>query len=182
MVSSLEHFKLEILTFFLDVLLNYIEGMRTETETTSRLLPFATEASWATGRWPALSKYTSMAPTGMSENFNVRVGHSLLALHSKDTHHFQETIQVTRKQIANSLSVAATASISDCHDNMLKLHVLTELEMIAGVNHEIEVDRPNVLAKLNTRLEMIGAYLNDKQYLLGIRRAAMQLSRSALQI
>lgn len=64
---------------------------------------------------------------------------------------------------------------------MLKLHVLTELEMIAGVNREIEVDRPTVLAKLNTRLEMIGAFLNDKQYLLGIRRAAMQLSRSVLQ-
>lgn len=172
---------MKILTSFLDVLLNYIEGMRTETETTSRLLPFATEASWATGRWPALSKYTSMAPKGMSENFNVRVGHSLLALHAKDGELFQETIKATRKQIANSLSVAATASISDCHDNMLKLHVLTELEMVAGINPGAEVDRPRVLANLNTRLEMIGAYLNDKQYLLGIRRAAMQLSRSVLR-
>ncbi|CAG8977250.1 hypothetical protein HYALB_00009347 [Hymenoscyphus albidus] len=161
-----------------DVLLNYIEGMRTATDTTSRLLPFATEASWSTGRWLALSKYTSMAPKGMSENFNVRVGQALLALHAKDSKLFQETIQATRKQIATSLSVAATASIGDCHDNMLKLHVLTELEMIAGVNPG-EVDRPKVLGKLKTRLEMIGAYLNDKQYLLGIRRAAMQLSSAS---
>lgn len=67
---------------------------------------------------------------------------------------------------------------------MLKLHVLAELEMIAGTDldshrHEAaETNRGRVLETLNNRLEVLGAYLNDKQYILGIRRAAMQISRS----
>jgi serine/threonine-protein kinase ATR len=60
---------------------------------------------------------------------------------------------------------------------MLKFHVLTELEMIAGTDSP-DIGREKVLESLNRRLEVVGAYLNDKQYLLGIRRAAMQLSRS----
>ena len=162
-----------------DVLLNYIEGMQTTPATAPRLLPFATEASWATGRWLALKKYTSMESKGASEDFNVRIGHALLALHSDDPSLFQSTICSIREQIARSLSTATTASLATCHDNMLKLHVLTELEMIAGTDNGGVVDRPKVLESLNRRLEVIGAYLNDKQYLLGIRRAAMQLSRYA---
>ncbi|TVY28597.1 Protein kinase [Lachnellula hyalina] len=161
-----------------DVLLNYVEGMKTTTETSSRLLPFATEASWATGRWLALKKYTSTESKIVSEDFNVRVGHALLALHGKNPDLFQSTVQSIREQIAGSLSTAATASLATCHDNMLKLHVLTEMEMIAGTNNG-GVDRPKVLESLNRRLEVIGAYLDDKQYLLGIRRAAMQLSNHA---
>ncbi|KAF4624113.1 hypothetical protein G7Y89_g14062 [Cudoniella acicularis] len=162
-----------------DVLLNYVEGMQTAQDAASRLLPFATEASWATGRWSALEKYTNMAPKGMGEDFNVRVGQALLALHQKNVDLFKSSIKSTREQIACSLSVAATASFGACHDSMLKLHVLTELEMIAGTDKAGPVDRPSVLASLNRRLEVIGAYLNDKQYLLGLRRAAMQLSRFA---
>ena len=151
--------------------------MKTTPETASHLLPFATEASWATGRWRSLKKYTSMESKDVSEDFNVRVGNALLALHGKDPDLFQSTVKSIREQIACSLSTAATASLATCHDNMLKLHVLTELEMIAGIDNKGFVDRPKVLESLNRRLEVIGAYLNDKQYLLGIRRAAMQLSR-----
>jgi serine/threonine-protein kinase ATR len=160
-----------------DVLLNYVEGMRTATDTAFRLLPFATEASWSTGRWKALSKYTAMAPKEMSEDFNIRIGQTLLALHAGDTQLFKDTIDHTRKQIASTLSAANTASLGACHDTMLKLHVLTELEMIGDTGRSAQLERPKVLASLSRRLEALGAYLNDKQYLLGIRRAAMQLSR-----
>lgn len=154
--------------------------MKTTTEAASRILPFATEASWATGRWLALKKYTSTESKIVSEDFNVRVGHALLALHGENPDLFQSTVQSIREQIAGSLSTAATASLATCHDNMLKLHVLTEMEMIAGTDNGGVVDRPRVLESLNRRLEVIGAYLDDKQYLLGIRRAAMQLSRYVL--
>ncbi|KAG9237915.1 protein kinase-like protein rad3 [Amylocarpus encephaloides] len=162
-----------------DVLLNHVESMRNVATTSPRLLPFATEAAWATGRWLALKKYTSMAPMDMTEDFNVRVGQALLALYAKDNTLFQNTIQATRHQIACSLSLPTTASLGGCHDTMLKLHALTELEMIAGTETGVEFNRPQVLASLNRRLEAIGAYLNDKQYLLGIRRAAMQVSGSS---
>lgn len=151
--------------------------MHTATQTVSRILPFATEASWATGRWTALEKYTSLQPKTTGEDFNVSIGRSLLALHKKDTDLFTSNIQSLREQIACALSTSTTSSIATCHDNMLKFHVLTELEMIAGTSKDNSTERPNILESLNRRLEVIGAYLNDKQYLLGIRRAAMQLSR-----
>ncbi|KAH8588648.1 protein kinase-like protein rad3 [Bisporella sp. PMI_857] len=158
-----------------DVLLNYVEGMHTEARTLPKLLPFATEASWATGRWATLEKFTSFATKDIGEDFNVTIGNALLALHKNNASLFTSIIQSTRKQIACSMSTATSYSIGACHDTMLKFHVLTELEMIAGTENE-EIDRAGLLESLNRRLEVIGAYLNDKQYLLGIRRASMQLS------
>jgi serine/threonine-protein kinase ATR len=154
--------------------------MHTATQTVSNLLLFATEASWATGRWAALEKYTSLVQKAPGEDFNVSIGRSLLALHKKNTDLFTSSIQSLREQIACSLSTSTTSSIAACHDNMLRLHVLTELEMIAGTAKDSSTERTNILETLNRRLEVIGAYLNDKQYLLGIRRAAMQLSRYVL--
>ena len=162
-----------------DVLLNYFEGMKTTTSSVSRLLPFATEASWATNRWAALAKYTSLVSHESRDDFNVRIGQALLALHQDQgaTEHFSSEIESIRKDIASSLSAPTTASIAASHNVMLNLHVLTELEMIAGFGeHEIR-NRGQVISLLNRRLEVLGSYLNDKQYLLGIRRAAMKLSR-----
>ena len=162
---------------FLDVLLNYVEGMHTATDTVSRLLPFATEASWATGRWQTLEKYISLAPKESREDFNISIGQALLALQRDNIDLFKSTVGSLRERIACSLSASTTASLGASHDTMLKLHVLTELEMIAGTDTEVPVERASIIESLNRRLEVIGAYLNDKQYLLGIRRAAMQLSR-----
>lgn len=150
--------------------------MHTATKTVSKLLPFATEASWATGRWAALEKYCKLTVEASGEDFNISIGRALLALHKKDTTQFTTCIRSLRQQTACSLTMATTPSLSACHDDMLKFHVLTELEMIAGTDGS-GTGRERVLESLNKRLEVVGAYLNDKQYLLGIRRAAMQLSR-----
>jgi serine/threonine-protein kinase ATR len=167
--------------FCIDVLLNYVEGMQKSSSIAPRLLPFAAEASWATGRWDTLQKYLSQAPTEIGGDFNLSIGRTLLALHKGESETFSNTIRILREQLASSLSTSTTSSLSVCHDTILKFHVLTELEMIGGTNSGIKVDRQAVLESLNRRLEAIGAYLNDKQYLLGIRRAAMQLSRLVLR-
>lgn len=140
----------------------------------SKLLPFATEASWATGRWDTLQKYISQAPPEIGGDFNISIGRTLLALHRKNLREFSNITRTIREQIACSLSVSTTSSLSVCREAMLKFHILTELEMIANPNDNY---RKQVLESLDRRLEAIGAYLNDKQYLLGIRRAAMQLTR-----
>ncbi|RKF63720.1 Protein kinase rad3 [Erysiphe neolycopersici] len=158
-----------------DVLLNYVQGMYYTDETVPRLLPFAVESSWATGRWNILEKYVSMANHSIAEDFNISIGRVLLALKRKERENFQLGIQKIRERISMSLSIATTSSLSVCHDTMLKLHVLTELEMIAGTDLETPI-KSNILRTLNDRIEVLGAYLNDKQYLLGIRRAAMHLS------
>jgi serine/threonine-protein kinase ATR len=167
----------EITNDFLDVLLNYVEGMHKTSSAVSKLLPFATEASWATGRWDTLQSYLSLVPEENDGDFNISIGRTLLALRKKDRNTFEKTVQTLREQIASSLTTSTTSSLSVCHDTMLKFHVLTELEMIAGIEGSEDVPRKPVLESLDRRLEAIGSYLNDKQYLLGIRRAAMQLSR-----
>ncbi|PBP17844.1 phosphatidylinositol 3 [Diplocarpon rosae] len=159
-----------------DVLLNYVEGMHKTSQTICKLLPFATEASWTTGRWAALAKYTSLAPSGITEDFNVNLGRALLALQKRDINEFRSGVNSLRERIGRSLSSATTSSIGTCHDTMLKLHVLNELELIAGTDEDAGIEPANILESLSGRLEVIGAFLNDKQYLLGVRRAAMQLS------
>lgn len=124
-----------------------------------------------------LEKYTKMVPGGGATDFNIGIGRALLALQKRDTVSFNSSIHSIREQIGRSLSSATTSSLSACHENILRLHVLTELEMISGTDKESVVEHGVLLESLNRRLEVVGSYLNDKQYLLGIRRAAMQLSR-----
>ena len=60
---------------------------------------------------------------------------------------------------------------------MLKMHVLTEVELISGVLPDPNMERQALISSLNQRLDVVGAFLSDKQYILGIRRAIMQLSK-----
>ncbi|KAG7291844.1 hypothetical protein NEMBOFW57_001865 [Staphylotrichum longicolle] len=159
-----------------DVLLNYVEGMTVNT--VNRIAPFAVEASWATGRWQTLEKYLRLYSAGdVSEVFNLGVGQALLCLRDGNVEKFREHIQMLRDKVAGSMTYSATSSLRACHDAMLKCHVLSDLEMIANEHLKGDGDQQGVLVALNRRLEVLGAYVSDKQYLLGIRRAAMELMR-----
>ncbi|KAK4125293.1 phosphatidyl inositol 3-kinase-like protein [Parathielavia appendiculata] len=159
-----------------DVLLNYVEGMTVST--VNRIAPFAVEAAWATGRWQTLEKYLRLYNAGdVSEVFDLGVGQALLCLKDGNVEKFKEHIQMLRDKVAGSLTYSATSSLRASHNAMLKCHVLSDLEMIANENIQGDGDRQAVLTALDRRLEVLGAYVSDKQYLLGIRRAAMELMR-----
>lgn len=90
---------------------------------------------------------------------------------------FTETLDLMRKKIASGLTYTATSSLQASHELMLRCHILTDIELIT---QEREVDGPQhqaTLKLLERRLEVLGAYVYDKQYVLSIRRAAMQLSQ-----
>lgn len=162
------------------MLLNYVEGMKGTVNTANRIAPFAAEASWATGRWQTLEKYLRLYDAGdVSEVFNLGVGQALLCLKGGDIARFKEHIQMLRDKVASSLTYSATSSLRTSHDAMLRCHVLTDLEMIANDRLKGDGDQQLVLTALDRRLEVLGAYVSDKQYLLGIRRAAMELMRYA---
>ncbi|KAF2206005.1 hypothetical protein GQ43DRAFT_427658 [Delitschia confertaspora ATCC 74209] len=142
-------------------------------------LPFAAEAAWSTGKWERLEKILALPSkqaTGNSSQFNVGIGRALLALRQRKTEEFKQTIAALREAVANDLSPTSTDSIHACHDSLMKLHVLYEVEAISGISDGPSPDREMVLGYLDRRLDVLGAYISDKQYLLGIRRAAMQLS------
>jgi serine/threonine-protein kinase ATR len=144
----------------------------------NRIAPFAVEASWATGRWQTLEKYLRLYNGGdISEVFDLGIGQALLCLKDGDVGKFKERVQKLRDQVAGSMTYSATSSLRACHDAMLRCHVLSDLEMIANENLKGDGDQQGVLTALDRRLEVLGAYVSDKQYLLGVRRAAMELMR-----
>ncbi|CAO2647756.1 Nn.00g086780.m01.CDS01 [Neocucurbitaria sp. VM-36] len=104
-----------------------------------------------------------------------RVSCKQFALKQNSTE-FADMIATLRETLAKGLSPSATASIQACHDYLVKLHALYEIEAVSGMNTHGEPDREVVLENMDRRLDVIGAYTSDKQYLLGIRRAAMSLS------
>jgi len=101
----------------------------------------------------------------------------LLALRKKEKDEFTKTIAALREGVARGLSPTVTSSLQACHDQLLKLHVLYEIEAISGISDNATADRDAILGNLDRRLDVLGAYTSDKQYLLGIRRATMQLSK-----
>jgi serine/threonine-protein kinase ATR len=142
-------------------------------------LPFATEAAWSAGKWTQLERILASSKTAKTTflDFNVGVGRALLALRSKDTEEFKDIIAMLRESLARSLSPSSTTSLQACHDTLVKLHALYEIEIISGLSPQGTGDRTVILENLNRRLDIIGAYTSDKQYLLGLRRATMSLSR-----
>ncbi|KAL8735716.1 MAG: hypothetical protein Q9181_002719 [Wetmoreana brouardii] len=139
-------------------------------------LPFACEASWVTGNWNRLEEYLADAPEILNGDFNIGVGRALLA-HARDSKEaFVHSLDDVRHRTAKSLSVTNTASLQACHDVLLKLHALTEIEAIAGIHKHGSLDKSALVVSLGQRLDMLGPFISDKQYVLGLRRAAMQLS------
>ncbi|KAI9844262.1 MAG: serine/threonine-protein kinase M1 [Sclerophora amabilis] len=159
-----------------DLVLNQVDSVGTLHNARSKLLPFAVEASWATSKWARLIEYLRQTPESNSGDFNVRIGYALMALHQKDYKQFSSVIEKLHEDIAKGLSKSSTASLQACHNDLLKFHALNEVEAIGGC-HDGGIDKSSLMETLDRRLDVLGAFLSDKQYLLGLRRATMQLSR-----
>lgn len=165
---------------FADVLLNQIQGFEPSQTSILQSISFATEASWVTGKFDKLTHWASKVSADTNGNFNVGIGSALVALHQKNYGLFTHIIDQLRCAIARSMSIGTTSSLQACHDAMLKFHALTEVEIISGVKSNSGFNRSTMLTTLNQRLDVLGAFSSDKQYLLGLRRAAIQLSRYSI--
>ena len=163
----------------IEVLLNQIDSFTLSTHGSPLSLSFATEASWVTAKWTKLQEYLTHAQANASADFNIGIGKALLALSNHDLPVFSQCLDDLRLRTAKSLSITNTTSLQACHDVILKLHAITEVELISGVRCTRVVDTSSLKASLGRRLDLLGAFMSDKQYLLGLRRAAMQLSKCA---
>lgn len=167
-----------ILMLEIDVLLNHVEGMLSSTSQDNKIMPFAVEAAWVTRRWESLSKFLQRYGGNSTQDFNISVA-GLFEAVRKQAGPQEITIAFNnmRERVASALNTSSTASLQAAHELMLKCHALTDLELIINANTGDEDNHKQVIALLEGRLDVIGAYFNDKQYLLGIRRAAMELLR-----
>ena len=149
---------------------------------TTLSLPFAAESSWMTNRWNHLKSCLENFSGHVSGDFNVGIGTALIALYEGNGDHFSEILHGLRQSTAKNLTKANTMSLQACHDTMLRLHAITEVELLSGLAPGPRPEKSTLMSSMERRLNVIGAFLSDKQFLLGLRRAAMQLSRWACTI
>jgi serine/threonine-protein kinase ATR len=160
------------------VLLNHIEGLPTNASNVNKIMPYAVEGAWVTSRWESLDKFIQRFNGDKVQDFNMSIASLLASLtneqRSKD---FTGLLASVRGQIASSMTSSTTTSLQAAHDQLLRCHVLTDLELIVGARDAKAEDRRSTMTLLDARMQVIGAYFNDKQYVLGVQRAAMQLLR-----
>ena len=149
-----------------DVLLHHFGGITERgTDIDQRLLPFATEAAWATAQFDALSRFVDDAET---ENFNLCIGSNLLKLHSGVD---LEELWLTS---AKELSYNSTTSISASTDMLLKMHVTEDLRLMTSST----LDKKGALLDvLERRLAILGTDVVAKHYVLNVQRAVMHLRK-----
>ena len=153
----------------------------------TKLLSFMAEAGWMTENIGLLHKQLSWVPTDMSvPDFNVSVGRILI---TSATGHdeFKQQISKLRASIVKNMSAANVASLQACHSTLLDLHVLSEMESISHFSRgaKTAADSNQLASMLDKRLAILGSYISDKQYVLGIRRAMMMAvnsNKSTLEI
>lgn len=157
-----------------------MDGFHASNSLSISTLPFAVEAAWSAGKWTQLERILGTSSDkiiGTITDFNVCVGKALLALYNEEESDFTNLIAALRGTLSKSLSPSNTNSLQACHDILVKLHALYEIEAISGVMTSHPPDREKILESLDLRLDIIGAYTSDKQYLLGVRRATMLVSK-----
>ncbi|KAH8156902.1 hypothetical protein CIB48_g11345 [Xylaria polymorpha] len=150
----------------------------TAAATVNRIVPYAVEAAWATGRWKTMEKFLNDYQGDPSEDFNASIAQALLYLQRGWTKEFFQAMKTMRERVGSSLTSSTTASLQACHEPVLRAHVLTDLELIAGMNNDADQHPQDILKSLGRRLEVLGSYVSDKQYVLSIRRAAMEVLRN----
>ena len=123
-----------------------------------------------------MSQYIDMCSKQNTEDFNVGVGSALHVLRQGNISTFKEIINDLRQNIAKSFTANSVASLQSCHSSILQLHALAEIDSIGEASIEGSGSHSSVLETLDRRLSVLGGYLPEKQYVLGLRRAAMELS------
>lgn len=131
-----------------------------------------------TGKWEKMHNYLELCPQQATADFNIGIGLALDAFRRGEPQQFTEIVDKLRLSVARSLTANSVTSLQSCHDSMLKLHALTEIESVAlaGSASGSQGSRSCLRDALDRRLDVLGGYISDKQYLLGLRRAAMELA------
>lgn len=150
--------------------------MTKSTNSHPRILEFAVEAAWISGKWDVLDSYLTESKKQRQSTYEIKIGSALSALRKHDTETFANVIARAREDVVNGLTESLTGSLRQCHDSMVRLHSLSELEEISLNLQREEFDRSAFSANLERRLDVMGTYSNHKQYILALRRAAFQLS------
>ena len=92
--------------------------------------PFAIEACWMTSKWDKLDTQLSLTEDSQMIDFNIGIGSALLHLRNGDLVGLNNIMGKLRAETARGFSAANILSLQGCHDVLLKLQALSELEEI----------------------------------------------------
>ena len=159
-----------------DALLHQVDGlMSRSSESHTRLLPFAVEASWVSGNWDALEKYLSTSNDRTDSTYDIRMGYALSELRRHNVEAFFRRLDSAREGVAGMMTESATGNIRQCHHFLVQLHALSEVQTISEALQQKDVDMAGLKKMLESRLNLMGTYSTDKQYILAVRRAVLNI-------
>ena len=130
-----------------------------------------------TGRWDELRSTLEGLSVGTAGHFDVVIGCALLALHDGNEDKFRANLDALRREAVRNLSSTSILSLQASHDIRLRFHALSEIEAISGMQDMKATNHKKLITVLNHKLEVLGAYSSEKQYVLGLRRAVIALSK-----
>ncbi|KAK5028779.1 serine/threonine-protein kinase M1 [Exophiala sideris] len=153
-----------------DVLLHHFDAFSNQDKAPPLILaPHAMEAAWATSQWNRLATYVQ--DCGIHD-FASHLAEIIVTVNNKDEAKALTLVNELYATTAAELTPNAIASFQAGHDVMLKLHVLSDVQLITASSPD---DRASVLDNLRARLNILGSNVADKQYLLRVQRAMMSL-------
>ena len=144
------------------------------------IVDIAVQASWLSEKWEYLEIFLKTSLRSTESSYEIHLGRALTALRLQDSETFKNAIQAARQEVVKGLSHSSTSTLDQCHSSMLKLHALFEVESISSAINEGQFQNPKkkeiCIARLQRRLDLLGASARDKEHILAIRRAVFALS------
>lgn len=110
----------------------------------------------------------------MTGDFNIGIGSALSSIRAADQS-LKKKVEHLRLNVAKGLTSNSVSSFQASHDSVVKLHVLAEMELLTEMNQYSPRTREAMFETLDRRLSLLGGCISDKQYILGIRHAVMDL-------
>lgn len=163
---------------YAETFLNASRGTIEEQFTIETHLPLAAEACWMTDDLDGLERLLALQPSRDIPEFCIGIGNALLRAADRADGSFLDELQRMRKAITESLSMTATDSLQGCHTEMRNLHAIYEVEALMAAD---VTQVPKMLQAFENRLAAVGSNIQDKQHILGIRRAVMRLRPEAFK-
>ena len=135
------------------------------------ILPLVLESHWMTGDYVGMEESLNQCERSNSRDFNVGIAGLIVAARNNDAQEFVQRVSSLRKSVTSGMTEVGSASIQACHEVLVKLHTLYEVEALYGSD---ERHTTSLLASFDKRLDILGSYSADKLFVLGVRRALMQ--------
>ena len=127
-----------------------------------------------TSKWDKLRTYIASGGSKLGD-FHIGLGMALSILAQGDQSGCLKILEDLGQVTVAGLTTTSIASLQSCHETLLRLHVISDLKFLCTPRLGWD-DHLVVRTNLERRLNILGVYVADKQYLLGLRRAVMELS------